>query len=381
MKNKTRDLKQDLIKEIANQLEISNVEPNWFSSGSQVTALAFKSILHKLAERTGIPPKNLTEASQLSWRLQHKSHEAMLQAIQTINNPTLVYRLESFLFLFINSWELLLKAKIISDTDNINSIIIDNDKSIPLDKALNIIFTTENDPIKENIFAIEQLRNKATHLVIPIVPTLAIRLFQAGIFNYNCLLSQWFNRQLDEKSVGSMIFIISSLNPNDFSIDNALLSKKITKNVALKLKEWESYVVDILDKFQDNVQLNNFAIPIEINVALINNPKKADILASLNEDKSKDLLLACKFQKPTDKYPYSFNELYKEVLKIKPGVKKKWIYDTIKKLDIKNNEEYSIPNFVKKQLEERYKKTGILPKGTTYIYNRKAIELIISKCN
>lgn len=50
--------------------------------------------------------------------------------------------------------------------------------------------------------------------------------------------------------------------------------KKITKNVALKLKEWESYVLDKLDKFQDNVQLNNFAIPIEINVALINKPKK-----------------------------------------------------------------------------------------------------------
>lgn len=92
-------------------------------------------------------------------------------------------------------------------------------------------------------------------------------------------------------------------------------------------------------------------------------------------------MLAYKLQKPTDKYPYSFNELYREVLKIKPGVKKNWIYDTIKKLDIKNNEEYSIPNFVRKQLEERYKKTGVLPKGTTYIYNRKAIELIISKCN
>lgn len=380
MTNKGKDLKQDLIKEIADQLEISNVDPKWFSTGSQVTAIAFKSILYKLAEHTGIPPKNLSEAKTLSWRLLHKSHEAMLQAIQTINNPTLIYRLESFLFLFINSWELLLKAKIISDSNSINSIIIDNDRTISLDKALNILFGAKNDPVKENIIAIEQLRNDATHLVIPLIPTLAIRLFQAGIFNYNKLLNEWFKRQLDEKSVGSMIFLISSLNPNEFSIDNALLSKKITKNVALKLKEWESYVVNMIEKFQDDVRLNNFAIPININIALISNPKKADFLASPNEDINKDLLLAYKIQKPTDKYPYSFSELLTQVLKLNQNLNKNSVINAIKKLGIKNDSRYSIPSFVMKKHEEYYNNTGHIPRGTTYIYNREAIELIITEC-
>ena len=93
--------KQDLWNEISDQLNLK-VDPSWYSSGSNVNAHAFEAALKKISERTGIPPTFLSENEQIVWRMLHKSQEAMLSAIQTINNPTLVYRLESFLFLFIN---------------------------------------------------------------------------------------------------------------------------------------------------------------------------------------------------------------------------------------------------------------------------------------
>lgn len=379
MENKSKDLKQGLIKEIAGQLEISNIDSSWFSSGSQVTAVAFKSILYKLAERTGIPPKNLSESEQLAWRLLHKSHEAMLHALQTINNPTLIYRLESFLFLFINSWELLLKSKILHDTGNLTNVIYLEGKSITLGKALDIIFTNETDPIKQNILAIEELRNQATHLIVPIVPTIAVRLFQAGIFNYNKLLYDWFERKIDEKLAGSMMFLISSIDPNAVSIDKALLSKKITKEVAISLKDWESKVIERFKNIPENEQIINFAIPIDINIAIIKNPNKADILASLNREQNKDCLIALKYQRPIDKYPFGFNELWEEIRRRKPNVKKNKIFEIIKELNIKNNPEFSTPNFVKKQTEDNFQKTGELPKNITFIYNKKALDLLLTK--
>lgn len=379
MKYKAKGKKQDLIREICEQLEIKELDEKWFSTGSSVTAKAFLEILYKIAEKTGIPPKNLPETHQLVWRLLHKSQEAMLQALQTINNPTLIYRLESFLFLFINSWELLLKSKVLYDSKSLNSVIFSNDQSISLKKALDIIFTNQNDPIKQNILAIEELRNQATHLIIPIIPTIAIRLFQAGIFNFNKLLNDWFERKIDENLVGSMMFLISSLDPNAISVDTALLSKKITKDVAEVLKKWEQNVIERFNGISENEQIINFAIPIDINVSIIKNPNKADILTSLTNEQNEDCLIALKYQRPIDKYPYGFNELYLKILMRKPETKKNRIFEIIKDFSIKSNPEFATPNFIRKQTENKFKKTGKLPVNTTFIYNKKAIEFILTK--
>jgi len=379
MKYKAKGKKHDLVREICEQLEIKEINEKWFSAGSSVTADAFKEILYKIAEKTGVPPKNLPETDQLIWRLLHKSHEAMLQALQTINNPTLIYRLESFLFLFINSWELLLKSKVLKDTENIANVLYADYKSISLSKALDIIFTNENGPIKQNLLAIEELRNQAMHLIIPIIPTVAVRLFQAGIFNYSKLLNEWFDRKIDEHLVGSMMFLISSIDPNSISIDKALLSKKITKDVAKVLKNWEQNVIDKFNRIPENEQIINFAIPIDINISIIKNPNKADILSSLSSEQNEDYLIALKYQRPIDKYPYSFNELYSEIKKSKPDVKKNKLFVLMKEYDIRNNPEFATPNFIKKQTEEKYKETGILPKNITFIYNKKALEFLMTK--
>ena len=378
MVKRIKEKKQDLFREVCYQLEINDIDDIWFSTGSQVTAEGFKAVLYKIAEKTGIPPKHLNNADQLAWRLLHKSHEAMLQALQIINNPTLIYRLESFLILFINSWELLLKAKILKDTKKIGSVQFSENKSITFDKALNILFTSESDPIKENLVVIEELRNEATHMVVPIIPSVAIMIFQAGIFNYNKLLGEWFDRKIDEKSAGAMMFLISSLDPNSISIDNALLSKRITKEVALVLKQWENKVASKISTLGERT-LNEFVIPIDVNISSVKNPNKAHILAKIiNDDNASDVVMAFKYQRPIDKYPLSSKKLLEVVKRKKPNVKQNRIYDLIKELKIKENPDYSIPNFSTKQAEDVFNRTGKLPTNTTFIYNEKAIELIVS---
>lgn len=53
--------------------------------------------------------------NELINKMLDKSEEAFLMAIEIYNKPTINYRLEGFAYFICNAWELLLKAKILSD--------------------------------------------------------------------------------------------------------------------------------------------------------------------------------------------------------------------------------------------------------------------------
>src|SRR3990170_4012182 len=53
-----------------------------------------------------------------SARLRHKAEAALLSAIEVYNKPAFKYREETFAILMLNAWELLLKAKVLSDNNN-----------------------------------------------------------------------------------------------------------------------------------------------------------------------------------------------------------------------------------------------------------------------
>lgn len=53
-----------------------------------------------------------------SRRLLNKSIAAMISAIEVYNKPDYKYREETFAILSLNAWELLLKAFILSQTEN-----------------------------------------------------------------------------------------------------------------------------------------------------------------------------------------------------------------------------------------------------------------------
>ncbi len=56
--------------------------------------------------------------------LAGKSIDAMLAAIEVYNKPTFAYREESFAILAINSWELLLKARLLQLANNRLAVIL-----------------------------------------------------------------------------------------------------------------------------------------------------------------------------------------------------------------------------------------------------------------
>jgi len=49
----------------------------------------------------------------LTRNLIDNSIEAFVLALETINRPSVKYRMEAFCFLYCNSWELLMKARLL----------------------------------------------------------------------------------------------------------------------------------------------------------------------------------------------------------------------------------------------------------------------------
>lgn len=147
-----------------------------------------------------------------------KSIGSMLSAIEIYNKPDFKYREETFTILAINSWELLLKARILKlNNYRINSIycykpyvsktgvksnkkkVLDrnrtnNPKSISIYEALNRLDLQNELPIKlkDNIEALIEFRDNAIHFVN--MKDLSKPLQELGfacIKNYVQVLKQW----------------------------------------------------------------------------------------------------------------------------------------------------------------------------------------------
>ncbi len=214
---------------------------------------------------------------RLSRLLLNKSQEAFLLSLEIYNKPTIQYRLESFCFFFTNAWELLLKAYLIESTKIERTIFYpkvkgQSQKSITLRDALMKIFHNEKDPVRKNIDDIANLRDEATHLIIQELESVYVGLFQAGVLNYLEKLKEWFGISITDRISPAMLSLIFDVD----KVDPIILRKKHGKKVADfftgKMTEIENNISDLKDK--------RYSISIEYKLALVKNPKHADITLS-----------------------------------------------------------------------------------------------------
>lgn len=172
--------------------------------------------------------------------LLNKSEEAYLMSIEIINKPTINYRTEGFCFFICNAWELLLKAYLINRAKDINVINYKDDfnRTIGLDECVEKVFTSTTDKTKNNISFIRNMRNKATHLILPEYDYVLSPAFQRCLTNYNKFFKKQFpNYNLNEK-VTPYVALVNPGNDNDVSSlilnpTNLLLLEKVKKELDL----------------------------------------------------------------------------------------------------------------------------------------------------
>ena len=181
---------------------------------------------------------NPDELNKYIIALLNKSEEAYLMSIEIINKPTINYRTEGFCFFICNAWELLLKAYLINKAKDINIINYKDDpnRTIGLDECVEKVFTSTTDKTKNNISFIRNIRNKATHLILPEFDYILSPAFQRCLTNYNKFFKKQFSGYNLNEKITPYIALVNPGDNNDISSlilnpTNLLLLEKVKKEL------------------------------------------------------------------------------------------------------------------------------------------------------
>lgn len=320
--------------------------------------------------------------------LIENSISASLAAIEIYNKPDFRYRNETFVILIINSWELLLKAKIVKENKNkINSIykyksehrIKRNRNKTPMTidllEAANI--TKLNDTVRHNLTSLTDIRDSAIHFYNQdslnyLIYTLGV----ATLKNYQKLVKEWFNRDLLDYNF-YILPLGFAYNFQTFSVIDIKKEHPIVQNVLNQI----SYNQNALNQ-------NEYKFICEIQVSLKSAKKiteNTDFSVAVNP--KSDVVEEGLFAQTTivqksnliDRYPLSYQSLLQKIKLEISDFKPQLLNDKIKQHKIKENLKYSAYNFRTKEQEEKYMKNGILPKNTPSIYNFDCYKLLVEE--
>lgn len=217
---------------------------------------------------------------RLTRNLKDNSTDAFILALETINRPTVSYKMEAFCILYCNALELLMKAKLLESTSRIfhKKKRGQPRKSLSFDECIGRLFTNVDDPVRKNAEFVSELRNSATHLVVPFVPPDIMGLFQAAVLNYAKLLGDWFGSNLSSRTPLGMMSIVYDFDPAQHSLDYAQIHRKLPAETIRWVKQFQDRIRAEAGRL--GAASTSYFIPIEYKLALVKNPKQADIVIS-----------------------------------------------------------------------------------------------------
>jgi hypothetical protein len=212
-----------------------------------------------------------------------KSVAAMISAIEIYNKPDFKYREETFSVLCINSWELLLKAKVLQLSGNkLTALFVwerkklkngdnstklyrklnraGNPMSVSLYEALRIISDDYgiqiNKAIKDNIEAVTEVRDNSIHFINDdyLLSTKIQEIGTASLQNYLHLVKDWFGDVLSRYNFYLM--------PLSFFRDfDSAPGVSLNTNEKKLLK----YIKSVEEAY-DNTQVGNYNLALKIDV-------------------------------------------------------------------------------------------------------------------
>lgn len=153
-----------------------------------LTAFSIGDLRRALSQRANRYTWEHLGVTELVSALLDRSRTNAGLALELINRPELVNRLDAFVLLFHTAWEQLLKASL--EHQDRGSIFTGGTSAggrpatIGMHQVLERSFPSTKDPIRRNIEWIKEMRDGASHLLVPEVTSIATRYFQASILNY-----------------------------------------------------------------------------------------------------------------------------------------------------------------------------------------------------
>lgn len=245
--------------------------------------------------------KNLEE------QLVEKSIEAFIMGLEIYNKPTIKYRIEGFSFFICNAWELMLKAHLCKKKGRESIYFKDSfDRTISLEKCIELIFTNNKDPLRINLEKIVALRNTSTHFITEDYERVYAPLFQACVINYSNKLQDFHRVDITEKI--PLNFLTLSISLDELSDEQ--IRAKYTPQLAEKL------IIDRNDiKVTTDKTNHKYAITIQQNLYITKKIKDADINISVSRDAEAKGIIIKELRDPSNTHKFSFKHLIDEVNK------------------------------------------------------------------
>ncbi len=256
---------------------------------------------------------------QKAKKLLNKSISAAVAAIEIYNKPQFEYREENFCILMLNAWELLLKARLIEENQDIFKKKIDGDNKInrsgnkmTLDvfEAIKLINTSETQDISEalrgNIEVLTEVRDNSIHFYNPDLH-LAKKVLEVGtasLKSYTALIQSWFNQGLEKYNFFLM--------PISFYHESEIESFTVSNNTKLQ----RNLLKFILDKEKncepDPDRRDNISLRLETKFVRTSNPEALEFRITNNP---KAPAMQFSEEQMIKKYSWTCSKLGKELAK------------------------------------------------------------------
>jgi hypothetical protein len=220
---------------------------------------------------------------RLTKQFLDRSQEAFILSLQTYNSVSIKYRIEAFTFLFMNAWELLLKARILESTKNESSLFYPRAKgekrrTLSVRDCLRRVFPNQTDPTRLNVEQIVEVRDGAMHFVIEEMESIYSGVFQAGVLNYMANLHEWFDRSIADKCSPAMLALVLDVK----SVDPI----KIQRKYGAEMLEYVRSQADKLRQSVEEVNDDRFSIRVQYTLSLRKSEKGADLIIAAGTDGS-----------------------------------------------------------------------------------------------
>ncbi|MFH2032177.1 MAG: DUF3644 domain-containing protein [Bacteroidota bacterium] len=217
--------------------------------------------------------------------LVKNSKAAIFAAIEIHNKPIFPYRYEVVVLLFINAWELLLKAYIYKFQRNVR--LFDKEgKSKPFLECVRCVVSNLNKSyrvLEENLINIYNYRNEIAHFHTEDLVLIIFSLLCKNLFIYKRFIGKHFNINLASES-DLILLPIGFKKP--FSPIDFLSNESYINESSGYVKKFIGDIIESTVKLSADGIQESILVEYSMNVINEKRTKNADIIAGINNEKN-----------------------------------------------------------------------------------------------
>lgn len=184
----------------------------------------------------------------------------------------------------------MLKARLIASKGDASIYYKDNpDRTLSLNRCIELIFTNNKDPLRLNLERIIELRNTSTHFITEEYEQIYIPLFQSCVLNFTQKMLEFFQKDITETIPANFLTLSVKLS----LIDPEEIQARYPKQIANRLLKSQKKIIESLPTNGND----RYAVLIKHEIYLTKKSDLATTIVSITKNASEAAYI---FKEPKD---------------------------------------------------------------------------------